>query len=56
LITSQVSTCKHQEAKYYSSTLEDLANPEVGDAGFAHIRNIKSYRGSRGTAPLMLTL
>ena len=45
-----------QKQKYYPRTLEDLANPEVGDAEVAHINTIKVYRGSRDTTPLMLNL
>jgi len=44
------------EAKYYPSTLEDLANPEVGDAKVAHIRTIKASMRSGVTTPLMLNL
>jgi hypothetical protein len=33
------------EVRYYPRTLEDLANPEVGDAQVAHIHSIKVYRG-----------
>lgn len=33
------------EAKYYRRTLEDLANPEVGDTKVAHMHTIKAYRG-----------
>jgi hypothetical protein len=44
------------KAKYYPSTLEDLANPEVGDAKVAHIHTIKASMRSGVTTPLMLNL
>ena len=56
-ITSQVPRASMQtEAKYYPRTLEELANPEVGDTKVAHIHTIKAYMWSRGTAPLILNL